>query len=105
MTPVIVSLSEVTVLKDKRFSACFPRTVELPQLKAASKAKREAMMVLSSQVFMELVPNVTRYPPTIAITAKIKNFDVIFSFKMTAAKAIANTGWNFCKSTTTERSI
>ena len=44
---VTVNLREVTVLNDSLFKACFPRTVELPQLKAASKDSRAAIIVLS----------------------------------------------------------
>ena len=89
---MIANLKEVTVVKDKRLSACFPNTVELPQLNAARRASSAAMIVLSSQSLMELEPKVTKYPPTIAANAKMINRLVIFSFRMTPARAMAKMG-------------
>ena len=57
---VTVNLREVTVLNDSLFKACFPRTVELPQLKAASKDRRAAIIVLSLHSFNGWSPKVTK---------------------------------------------
>ena len=63
----------VTVVNGNRFRACFPNTVELPQLNAANKASNAAIVVLSSQSVMGVAPKVTRYPPIIATMAKPMN--------------------------------
>ena len=59
-TAVKDNRSAVTAVKGNRFNACFPRTVELPQLNAANVAKSAAMSVLSSQSAIDVVPKVTR---------------------------------------------
>ena len=91
-TAVSESLRAVTVAKGNRFKACFPRTVELPQLKAANVASKAAMIVLSSQSAIDVVPNVTRYPPNMAINAKPINLCESFSFRIIEANEIANNG-------------
>ena len=102
---VIVSLNAVIVINEIWFNACLPRTVELPQLNAARSASNAAIIVLSFQLAIGLLPNVIKYPPTTAVTAKIKKRFVIFSLKITAANAIAKKGWSFLSNTTTANSI
>ena len=104
-TDVIINLSDVTIWNDSFFKACFPNTVELPQLNAARNANNDAMIVSSSHCDIGCNPNVTKKLPIIAMVANNKNFFDSFSFKITEAKLIANNGWSFCSKTITDKFI
>ena len=82
-----------------------PRTVELPQQKADSKASNDAIIVLSFHSNSNVLPNVTKYAPMIAESDKLINLLDNFYLSIIEDSAIAKTGCNFCNRTTTDRFI